>query len=116
MNVKDINKIIKEIYKKPLLKDSDIDKEGTILKTTDFLKNLPKTEIYSKENLTNLFYNFYKIRTVGDGTCFVHSFLTSVSETYRKIPYADRSDVGKKFRQEYYYDLVNSIDNQYDLP
>ena len=38
-------------------------------------------------------------KTVGDGTCMLHAFLQSVSETYRRIPHDERDLVGQWFRK-----------------
>lgn len=40
-----------------------------------------------------------KVKTIGDGTCLIHAYLTSTSEVYRSIPYKEKSAVGIEVRR-----------------
>lgn len=120
MNIPEIDNIVKgivnSIYPQNILQSTeDITLLDNVLDyeydgKTHFLDYINKSnDVYSEENLRSLFDNFKVIKTVGDGTCFIHSFLTCTSETYRKIPYDNRDPVGQKFRKEIFHDMVKTI-------
>ena len=50
------------------------------------------------ENIQNNLKNFRTIYTIGDGTCLIHSFLTSTSPDYRRLDYDDKGTAGIEFR------------------
>lgn len=67
--------------------------------------------LYKMEDLKKDFNNYNVYHTVGDGTCFIHSFLFSISNLYRDyLTDKEKSEVGQQFRKEYYYGLVNRLD------
>lgn len=116
MNISEIDNKVKEIvnsiYTQNILQSTeDIQPIGNVL--TKFLDNVPENDYkYYGPSLKSLFDNFQIIRTVGDGSCFIHSFLTCTSETYRKIPLDNRGlrdPVGQKFRKETFYNMVNMM-------
>lgn len=102
-------------------KNEEIDDIGNVLGKTrygEFLDNLPEIKSNSNNYIKNYsittlrkYFNDYKVvYTVGDGTCFVHSFLTSVSSNYRKLSRDEKESIGQKFRKVYYYNIIQNID------
>lgn len=60
----------------------------------------------SQETVKNLF----SLKTVGDGSCFIHSLFQSVSDNYRKLNNKDKSSVAVDFRVNI---LANMENNEY---
>jgi hypothetical protein len=52
--------------------------------------------------------NWKTIDTVGDGTCLLHALLTSLSPTYRRIPFDKRGEVGRAYRTQEFIKLFES--------
>jgi hypothetical protein len=51
-----------------------------------------------KDKLVDPHPNITIVNTIGDGTCLVHSFLLSVSSSYRRMSDSDRLKIGQIFR------------------
>lgn len=69
------------------------------------------------EPLEKIFQNpaaagYKVVQTVGDGDCLIHAFLTSVSSAYRKIPFAQRSKTGGKFRRDFVAEQIDDADDK----
>ena len=71
----------------------------------DNYSHLPRGDPYGIKQvaLHPLFNRDFEIkRTVGDGSCLLHSFLTDVSPTYRSMTKAAKETVGAAFRKHIY--------------
>ena len=83
----ELEEAIVTYYSKPLLSDETV----TPVRHTSF-ETIFKNPVAAG----------YKIvKTVGDGDCLIHAFLTSVSPSYRRIPMEDRTDVGGAIRRDF---------------
>jgi len=102
-------------------KKEEIEDIGDVLGKTrygNFLDNLPDIKSSSNDYIKNYSINLLRqnfndyavVYTKADGTCFVHSFLTSVSGNYRKLSLDKKESIGQKFRTEYYYNIIENID------
>lgn len=85
-------------YPIPKLADKIIstrkDKEKEIIKRIEV--SLP-LQVAAQAKITE--NGWYTAKTVGDGTCLLHSFLQSTSPLYRSIPNDERALVGQWFRR-----------------
>lgn len=82
---------------------TDVD-QSQIIGNIDEFSNLFKEEAKNKIN------NIEIINTIGDGSCFIHSLFTSISDTYRKILFENRRKIAQDFRTQI---LANMTDNEY---
>lgn len=52
------------------------------------------------------------IKTIGDGDCLIHAFLTAISPSYRRIPFQQRSKVGGAVRRDFIAPLITDPEDR----
>jgi len=73
-------------------------------------KNLSEFADLFEQKSQKTVKNLFSLKTVGDGSCFIHSLFQSVSDNYRKLNEDDKSSVAVDFRVNV---LANMENNEY---